>query len=152
MVGPLRVGAYFTSNHDVLNSHLKRFSKIWKKKNSVDPYLIRRIVINPDCLWTQASQSSLLALSDSGVLEGSIRITTFVPLATFGLVPKMKKGKSLFRRRKLNSHVVIRNLIGKDFSIWIFFLGTDSYILKALHTVPEPLEGAPITWKLFFWP
>ena len=78
----------------------------WKlKKFPVDSHLIRRIVINPDCLWTQASQSSLLALSDSGVLEGSIRITTFVPLATFGLVPKMKKGKSLFRRRKLNSHV-----------------------------------------------
>ena len=84
---------------------LKGSQKFEKKKISVDPYLIRRIVINPDCLWTQASQSSLLALSDSGVLEGSIRITTFVPLATFGLVPKMKKGKSLFRRRKLNSHV-----------------------------------------------
>ena len=80
-------------------------SQKFEEKILVDPYLIRRIVINPDCLWTQASQSSLLALSDSGVLEGSIRITTFVPLATFGLVPKMKKGKSLFRRRKLNSHV-----------------------------------------------
>ena len=80
-------------------------SQKFEKKISVDPYLIRRIVINPDCLWTQASQSSLLALSDSGVLEGSIRITTFVPLATFGLVPKMKKKKSLIRRRKLNSHV-----------------------------------------------
>ena len=34
MVGPLRVGAYFTSNHDVLNSHLKRFSKIRKKNFS----------------------------------------------------------------------------------------------------------------------
>ena len=99
----------------------------WKlKKFPVDSHLIRRIVINPDCLWTQASQSSLLALSDSGVLEGSIRITTLVPLATFGLVPKTKSGR-VWSKKKFNSRyfgkVNNKNVIFQNFEIFMDLSG-----------------------------
>ena len=38
-------------------------------------------------------------------------------------------------------------LIGKDFSIWIFFLGTDSYILKAFFAPFLLVKKNPIHCK-----